>query len=125
MIDPFSLVGEAAGKLSFFTIRALGLLTVATNLAASTLVAGWFRGIGMSILSGRARCCWESSIFAMIVVVVGRIIIGAVAVIVVEPALVRRRLVVHDIITIIIIIIGSSLGVLNSSIKKVKVRYLG
>ena len=95
MIDSFSLIGEAAGKLGFFTIGALGLLAVATDLAATALVTGRLRRVGMTVLSVCARCCLKGRIFAMIVVVVGSIIIGAVAVAVVEPALVRRGLVVH------------------------------
>lgn len=105
MIDSFSLIREAAGKLSFFTVGAFGLLTVATDLAATALIASWFGGVGMTGLSGNARCCWKGSIFAMVVVVVGTII-GAVAVIVVDPAMVRRGLVVHDDI-IFVVIIGS------------------
>ena len=51
MIDSFSLVGEAAGKLTFSTIGALGLLTVAPNLAAAALITSGFGGIGMTVLS--------------------------------------------------------------------------
>ena len=51
MIDSFTLVGEAAGKLGFPTVGALGLLTVATNFAAAALITRGFRGIGMTILS--------------------------------------------------------------------------
>ena len=100
MIDSFSLVGEAAGKLGFSTIGALGLLTVATDLTAAALITSGFGGVGMTVLSGgSAGCCWKGSIFAMIVVVVVVVvvgtIIGAVTAIVVEPVLVWRGLVIH------------------------------
>ena len=52
VIDSFTLVGEAAGKLGFSTIGALGLLTVATNFAAAALITRGFGGVGMTVLSG-------------------------------------------------------------------------
>ena len=51
MIDSFTLVGEAAGKLGFPTVGALGLLTVATDFSAAALITSGFRGAGMTILS--------------------------------------------------------------------------
>ena len=57
MINSFPLVGEAASKLSFSTVGALGLLTVAADLATAALITSGFGGVGMSVPSGRARWC--------------------------------------------------------------------
>ena len=51
MVDPFALIGEAAGNLGFSAVGTFRLLTVATNLARAALVTSGFEGVMLAILS--------------------------------------------------------------------------
>lgn len=51
MVDPFALVGEAAGNSGSSAIGTFRLLTITTNLARAALITSGLGGVMLTILS--------------------------------------------------------------------------